>query len=115
MADWLLAKQHMRVRFSHPAPTNMIEPTFTINDLYKETDNFTVSLEYYYKGKLFSNLTAPHPIGTITYEFPVPVAEAGEAIMPKTDKVTLFRRYIEAAIKNEELKVLSIKQLFFPL
>ena len=41
------------------------------------------------------------------YQFPVPIADIGDATLLKEDKAMLFMRYIRKAISNHELTIAS--------
>lgn len=85
----------------------MITYPFTVKDIYKNPENFSVEIERFQKGNLYYHLHAKVGDTYYEYEFAIPVAEAGEAEFPKRDGAKLYRKYIESAMKDMVLQPVS--------
>ncbi len=57
-----------------------------------------VTFSYLRKGTAFYNVI----VDDITYVFPVPLDDIGDATLMKEDKAIIFMRYIRKAIENKE-------------
>ncbi len=58
-----------------------------------------VHFSRYRKGYLYYTIDNPmiEPWGSVTYEFPVPIEDVGDATFGKHDSAILFMRYIRKA------------------
>ena len=70
--------------------------TPTLKDLVK---NNRVQFSHYRKGFMYYSV----PFEGLTYLFPVPLDDIGDATLLNEDKAMLFMRYIRKALKNNEL------------
>lgn len=70
----------------------------SIKELVK--DNI-VTFTHYYEGDLWYNVEYCDEFGDdVTYAFPVPVSDIGNAIFRASDKAMLFMRYIRKQLSN---------------
>lgn len=57
----------------------------------------TVQFHSYRKGYLYYTIEDLHAPGAIVYEFPVPIADCGDATFLAREKAIVFMRYIRQA------------------
>ena len=67
----------------------------TLTEIVKDNK---VIFSYLRKGTAFYNVI----VNDITYIFPVPLDDIGDATLMKEDKAIIFMRYIRKAIENKE-------------
>lgn len=63
-----------------------------LKELFK--NDLRVTFVRYFEGALYYEIR----IGLVTYQFPVPIADIGEATFLATDKASVFMRYVRKGI-----------------
>jgi hypothetical protein len=68
--------------------------------------NNTVTFSHYRSGFLYYTVS----VNKITYLFPVPISDTGEATFSNTEKAMLMMRYIRKAMKDGSFVIHSVKE-----
>lgn len=67
-----------------------------LKDIIKDN---TVNFSCYRAGHLYYNVSYDN----VTYEFPIPIEDIGDATFEATDKAIMFMRYIRKAMSDNTL------------